>query len=73
MIEPMPADIRAISTEELEKLATFYEKRKEWYKTTAKRSMPTVSYNNLDRVYNELDRRDGLLDDNYQLIITQEI
>ena len=72
MIEPMPADIRAVSYEALEKLVTFYEERKEWYRTTAKRSMPKASYNNLYRVYNELDRRDGLLDDNYQLIIPRE-
>ena len=69
---PMPADIRAVSYEDLEKLATFYESRKEWYKTTAKRSMPRVSHENLDRLYNELDRRDGLLDDKYQLIIPRE-
>ena len=69
---PMPADIRAVSYEALEKLATFYESRKEWYKTTARRRMPRVSHKNLDRLYNELDRRDGLLDDNYQLIIPQE-
>jgi len=72
MIEPMPADICAVSYEDLEKLVTFYEKRKKWYKTTAKRSMPRVSCDNLSRLYNELDRRDGLLDDNYQLIIPQE-
>ena len=72
MFAPMPADIRAVSYEDLEKLVTFYEKRREWYKTTAKRRMPRGSHNNLDRLYNELDRRDGLLDDNYQLIIPEE-
>ena len=73
MIEPMPADIRAVSYEALEKLVTFYEERKEWYRTTAKRSMPRASRANLSKLYNELDRRDGLLDDNYQLIIPREI
>ena len=58
-MEPMPADIRAVSYEDLEKLVAFYERRR-------------VSHENLDRLYNELDRRDGLLDDNYQLIIPQE-
>ena len=72
MIEPMPADIRAVSYEALEKLVTFYEERKEWYRTTAKRSMPRASHANLSKLYNELDRRDGLLDDNYQLIIPRE-
>jgi hypothetical protein len=56
---PMPADIRAVSYEDLEKLVAFYERRRQ-------------NHENLSRLYNELDRRDGLLDDNYQLITPEE-
>ena len=70
---PMPADIRAVSYDDLEKLVTLYENKAKWYKERAGRSMLPSQYNNLNKLYNELDRRDGLLDDNYQLIIPQEI
>jgi hypothetical protein len=69
---PFPAAIRAVSYEDLETLVAFYESRKEWYKNNTRRSMPRVSHENLNKLYDELDRRNGLLDDNYQLIIPQE-
>ena len=69
-MSPMPADIRAASYESLEKLVSFYEDRAEWYKRTRGRSMLPSHYANLDKLYSELDRRNGLLDDNYQLIIS---
>ena len=68
---PMPADIRQVAYEDLEKLVSLYEKKAEWYKQRAGRSMLPSQYANLDRLYNELDRRDGLLDDDYQLIIRE--
>jgi hypothetical protein len=59
--------------EHLEYSMARLEKRIREYPERHGRTAPPWDIEKLDCIYRELDRRDGLLDDNYQLIIPQEI